>query len=217
MAEQRKHSIENSPNKSIRAGEGTKIKIQKLDTSHVDELVKLHKALIPYSINSLMGEKYLSRVYRQNISKKSIFGFIAIDGSSNQIVAFITLTSDLKAVKINTFRCLDPKFIIKAVMNLTQKTFRISVKDFFALSRFQGAIEEKYIYLLGWGALKNTSGIGLSLFSLMISLAGQNNSEIWLDVRKKNTKVIENYKNHGFLQKGSTSVSEVYKLPKSNS
>jgi len=163
-----------------------------------------------------MGEKYLSRIYRENISKEAIFGFVALDDYSNQLVGFITLTSDLRAVKVNTLRSMGLKFMIKAIKNLTQKTFRISLIDFFALSRIQGDAEEKYLYLLGWGALKNTSGLGSSLLSLLIAQADQSNSEIWLDVRKKNTKVIEIYKNHGLLLKGSTSISEFYKRPKSN-
>ena len=45
----------------------------------------------------------------------------------------------------------------------------------------------------------------------MISHAKENNLEIWLDVRKINSKVVETYKKLGFTPVGETTASVVFK------
>ena len=179
--------------------------------SHAEDLAKLHRSLIPYSINSLLGEKYLTRVYRKNITNECIFGFIAIDESSGQILAFITFAEDLKKIKLNTIHCFTLNVIIQFIKNMVNINFWISFKDLIALGKFHRYIEKNYLYILGWGALGNTSGVASHLFSLMASHAKENNLEIWLDVRKINSKVVETYKKLGFTPVGETAASVVFK------
>lgn len=83
------------------AGERFPVTVRPLQEADVKQAVDIHIRAIPYSINSLLGEKHLADIYRTMVRMDGALALVAIDGAG-RVVGVVT-------------GLLDPRMILRAM------------------------------------------------------------------------------------------------------
>jgi ribosomal protein S18 acetylase RimI-like enzyme len=92
---------------NIKTTENPTIVIQSLEDKFLGEVVRIHRAVLGYTLNSQLGDEHLAFIYRH--MSKNASGFVGVAFVSGQLVGLVSGTTDMDEMKAILLKSLKPK------------------------------------------------------------------------------------------------------------
>jgi hypothetical protein len=180
------------------------VKFSDLTTEQINEIAKIHKTVMSFSINAQAGTKHLIKLYTTLQASSLTIGFAAID--EGKIIGCALGTSHLG--QMNSFlirkklvilvKCMNPIFLIANIKN---------IYDAWQISALARKFKLKGNYILVWFIDEQFSGLGYAtemLRRLELELLSINKSNIYVDVRKGSIRAFKTYNKLDYFEVART-------------
>jgi GNAT superfamily N-acetyltransferase len=182
---------------------GPTIVIQPLEDKFLREVVRIHRAVLGYTLNSQLGDEHLASIYRQ--MSKNTGGFVGVAFVSGQPVGLVSGTTDMDEMKAILLKSLKPGQFGNIIAHLIKNPSLFM--EFYKNSvisrpiRINGELITAILTTIAIDPRFQGLGIGKKLvFALENFFRSQNIQNYRLDTLVGNQSAREFYKNLGFQE-----------------
>lgn len=173
--------------------------IRPAQSNDINALTTLHRLALPDTLNSTMGNKFISHLYRSLLSSKNTKVWVYV--SKNNILGAISATTERKSITQTIYRSIKPfellKVIIKTLLHPIKLAKHLSLS--ILLNSLTHNSNTLHILTLIVDPKYQRQGIGSKLIHHLDKFAINNhNHQIQLDTESSNTQAITFYKKNGY-------------------
>lgn len=103
---------------------GSSIDIQPLDAQFLKEIVRLHRTVLGYTLNSQLGDEHLASIYQHMAQNPK--GFVRVALVAGKPVGVISGTTDIDGMKAILFRSLNPGRFGQILIRMLKNPFLLA-------------------------------------------------------------------------------------------
>ncbi len=178
--------------------------IESCQPKDLRDIVKLHQAVLGYTLNAKIGDWFLIYLY-DSLLKQPELNIVLVAKEGDKIIGFISATTDYGATNrylMESLALKDKITIFWFILSHPNRLIEfIKQRQFSSFLLYQFTQPLCSILTLGVDQHQQGKGIGKKLINTLITVLRPHGVQrVMLDTKQNNTQAIQFYKRYGFKE-----------------
>lgn len=192
--------------------------ISQAKTEDLLEIVQIHRKVLPYTINSRVGSKFLHSLYSVLLKNPSS-NQVLVYKENQSVLGFASFCTDLNKTNLNVLKHLSLTAYVGILLFLI--THPASLGELFSRNKFSNYLENKFknpyptILTIGVDPSVQGKGVGKQLMKEVFDYFKKHRiSTFYVDTQTSNKGAILFYEKSGFTDQGNFENNKILRFSK---